>query len=572
MKKTVFSIKKLTVLALLTFNFMNFTPSTALAQVSLEWVKQLKGANNEVGNSIAVDASGNVYTIGYFAGTTDFDPGPNTFNLTTAGWDDVFVTKFDASGNFVWAKQFSGTNDDYGQSIAVDASGNVYTTGFFMGTVDFDPGTGVSNLISAGNDDIFVVKLTSSGTLSWAKRIGGTLKDDAYSLKVDGSSNVILTGTFAGTVDFDPGTGTSNLVSVGSQDIFILKLSSSGNYVWAKSIGSMTSDCGWAVTVDGTGNVFATGSYTGTADFDPGNTTTFNMTASANKDIFILKLDASGNFGWAKSIGGDNDEEGYSIAVDGSNVYTTGYFNGTVNFGTGANLTSQGYDIFVSKLSSNGTFVWAKKTGGSIADYGKYIAVDTSGNVYTTGYFNGTVDFDPGAGTYNLISKGGADIFISKLNSSGNFVFARQFGGTSGDQGYFLTVNSSNNLYMTGFFSNTVDFDPGSSTVNLISGGLYDVFVLKLNVSTGIEIIDNSFGIFIFPNPSDGHIIIKQNNALYKKYFLSVRNVQGQELISEKIICNKTSSLDLTNLADGIYFLNITTDKESFIKKIIIQH
>ena len=390
--------------------------SSLKAQVNLQWAKQLKGTNNEIGTSIAVDASGNVYTIGYFDGTTDFDPGSTISNLTTAGYDDIFVSKLDASGNYVWAKKFGSTGFDDGQSITVDASG-VYITGTFTGTVNF----GTGNLTSAGNNDIFVVKLTTTGTTSWAKRIGGTLIDNATSLKLDGSANVIITGTFAGTVDFNPGAGTANLVSVGSQDIFILKLDASGNYVWAKNIGSMTSDGGWAVAVDGTNNVFFTGSFSGIADFDPSTTNNISLTPVGGKDIFVLKLDASANYVWAKSFGGSNDEEGYSIAVDGSgNVVTTGFFYGTVDFDPGAgtsNLTSNGYDIFVSKLNSTGAFVWAKNMGGSSADYGYSIAVDALDNVYTTGYFNLTADFDPGSGTSNLISKGNSDVFLSKLNS-----------------------------------------------------------------------------------------------------------------------------------------------------------
>ena len=440
--------------------------SSLKAQVNLQWAKQLKGTNNEIGTSIAVDASGNVYTIGYFDGTTDFDPDSTISNLTTAGYDDIFVSKLDASGNYVWAKKFGSTGFDDGQSIAVDASG-VYITGTFTGTVNF----GTGNLTSAGNNDIFVVKLTTTGTTSWAKRIGGTLIDNATSLKLDGSANVIITGTFAGTVDFDPGAGTANLVSVGSQDIFILKLDASGNYVWAKNIGSMTSDGGWAVAVDGTNNVFVTGSFSGIADFDPSTTNNISLTPVGGKDIFVLKLDASANYVWAKSFGGSNDEEGYSIAVDGSgNVVTTGFFYGTVDFDPGAgtsNLTSNGYDIFVSKLNSTGAFVWAKNMGGSSADYGYSIAVDALDNVYTTGYFNLTADFDPGSGTSNLISKGNSDVFLSKLNSSGSFVFVSQFGGTSGDRGLSLTANSTNNIFMTGFFSNTVDFDPSVMSTNI---------------------------------------------------------------------------------------------------------
>src|SRR5262249_36288313 len=160
--------------------------------------------------SIAVDASGNVYTTGYFTGTADFDPDAGVFNLTAAGSFDIFVSKLSASGNFVWAKVMGGGSDDLGQSISVDASGNVCTTGYFTGTADFDPGAGVFNLTAAGYYDIFVSKLDASGNFAWAKAIGGTGGDEGYSIAIDSSGNVYTTGAFGGTVDFDPNAGVFN--------------------------------------------------------------------------------------------------------------------------------------------------------------------------------------------------------------------------------------------------------------------------------------------------------------------------------------------------------------------------
>ena len=204
------------------------TPSTYAWSSAQATVSVFGGASSEYGYSIAVDSSGNVYTTGYFQGTVDFDPGTGTSNLTSAGSTDVFVSKLDSSGNFVWAKRLGGASSDYGYSIAVDSSGNVYTTGYFEGTADFDPGAGTSNLTSAGSGDVFVSKLDSSGALVWAKGFGGTSNDRGQSIAVDSSGNVYTTGYFAGTVDFDPGAGTSNLTSAGGDDVFVLKLTSSG--------------------------------------------------------------------------------------------------------------------------------------------------------------------------------------------------------------------------------------------------------------------------------------------------------------------------------------------------------
>jgi hypothetical protein len=402
------------------------TPSTYAWSSAQATVSVFGGASTDRGESIAVDSSGNIYTTGYFNGTVDFDPGTGTTTLTSAGSDDVFVSKLDSSGNFVWAESFGGTSSDRGESIAVDSSGYVYTTGNFGGTVDFDPGTGTTTL-TAGGYDVFVSKLNSSGALVWAKSFSGASLDRGESIAVDSSGNVYTTGYFEGTVDFDPGTGTTNLTSAGVQDVFVSMLNSSGALVWAESFGGTSLDLGTSIAVDSSGYVYTTGYFEGTVDFDPGTGTT-TLTSAGGYDIFVLKLYPTGNFVWAKSFGGTSSDFGYSTVDSSGNVYTTGYFAGTVDFDPGtetSTLTSAGsVDVFVSKLNSSGNFVWAKSFGGTSLDLGTSIAVDSSGNVYTTGYFEGTVDFDPGAGSTTLTSAGNVDVFVLKLTSSGESLAA----------------------------------------------------------------------------------------------------------------------------------------------------
>ena len=208
---------------------------------NLQWAKQISG--DGIGNAslvITIDASENVYTIGSFAGTVDFDPGSGVFNLTATGNSDIFINKLDASGNFVWVKSFGGPEYDTGRSIVLDSSGNIYTTGTFGGTADFDPGLGVYNLTTSGiADGVFISKLDASGNFVWAKKIGGGCYCDYYFIAVDGTGNVYTTGSFDGTQDFDPGPGVFNLTSTGWSDTFISKLDSAGNFVWAKRIGGV---------------------------------------------------------------------------------------------------------------------------------------------------------------------------------------------------------------------------------------------------------------------------------------------------------------------------------------------
>lgn len=450
---------------------------------SFQWAKAMGGSSSDLGESVVVDVSGNVYTTGSFATTTDFDPGVGTFTMTSAGGVDIFISKFDASGNFVWAKQLGGTGADKGFSITTDASGNVYTTGEFSGTGDFDPGVGISNLVSAGQTDVFISKLDPSGNFVWAKKIGGSGLDFGKSIKVDGS-NVYTTGGFNVIVDFDPSVGTFTMSSAGSSDIFISKLDVAGNFVWAKQLGGSSGDEGLGLCIDASG-VHITGTFQGTGDFDP-NIGISNLSSSGVTDIFITKIDLAGNFSWAKKIGSALTDEGHSITVDASgNVYTTGRFSGVADFDPGAgtvNLTPANYDIFISKLDASGNFVWARNMGGATADIGTEIALDASGNVYTTGSFLNVADFDPGAGVFNLTSSGAQDVFISKLDASGNFVFAVKLSSASDELGQSIFIDPSNNIYSTGYFQTTTDFDPSAATFALTSvGGGADVFVHKMS-------------------------------------------------------------------------------------------
>ena len=436
-------------------------------------------------NAIKVDSSGNIYTAGFFQGTADFDPGAGTTNLEAMA-SDVFVLKLNTRGELTWAKQFGDWGDSEAHSVAVDSLGNVYTAGFFAQTTDFDPGAGTFTLTSLGSQDVFVSKLNSAGEFVWAKRFGNTGADRAYSMAVDSSGNVYTVGFFEGTVDFDPGAGTANLTSAGSSDVFVSKLDSNGAFVWGKRFGGAGGEDGRSVSVDSSGNVYSTGYFSGTVDFDPGEGTFELTTPSAFQRAFVSKLDSNGAFVWAKKFAGTvafATSEARSVAVDSSgNVYTTGYFESTEDFDPGAgtaNLTSAGsFDVFVSKLDSEGAFVWAKRLGGVGDERAQRVAVDSSGNVYTGGKFSGTVDFDPGTGTANLTSAVD-NYFLSKLDSSGAYVWAKTF--RSADQmgdPLSVVVDSSGYVYTAAAFSGTVDVDPNEGTVNLSDGGS---FVSKLS-------------------------------------------------------------------------------------------
>ncbi|NNL15076.1 MAG: T9SS type A sorting domain-containing protein [Flavobacteriaceae bacterium] len=545
---------------------------TNAQDVKFEWAKQMGGTDYGLGYSIITDATGNIYTTGLFSGTTDFDPSENSFNLTSVGNSDIFISKMDSSGNLLWAKQIGGLDYEYAIFIDRDKNENLYITGNFRGNVDFNPGLGVNNLTAIGASDSFVVKLDNSGNFLWAKQFGGTGNYiTGHSLDLDSQGNVYITGDFTGTVDFDPSTGIHNLTSAGSNDIYIAKLNSIGNLVWAKRIGSYSGDEGVDIKVDTSGDyLYVTGAFRGTVDFNP-DSAIFNLASSGSRDIYILKLASSGSFVWAKKIGDTGADRGHEIALDNSNnhIYITGEFSGNPDFdpGTGSfNLSSAGgQDCFVEKLDMSGNFVWARAMGGPAGEEpGNSIKLDSSGNVIVTGWFWGTSDFDPSIGNYYLTSQGSSDVFIVKLNPEGTFVWAKHFGGADEEvyvSSWSSALDTSDNIFTTGGFEGgEVDFDPGANTYNLSPLGNGDIFIHKMSADNlGINENNPGNNFKIYPNPTSGPLVLElKGNVAH--YSISLINQLGQIIPTD--IIRKSNRFELNfNGKSGLYFLKITNTK-----------
>jgi len=306
----------------------------------------------------------------------------------------------------------------------------------------------------------------------WAKKAGGTSYDNGLSIAIDANENSYVTGYFSGSATF--GTTTLTSSSEYYSDIFVAKLDNNSNWLWVKQAGGTNWDYGYGIAVDANGNSYVTGYFYNSATF--GTTT---LTSSGYADIFVAKLDSSGNWLWAKQAGGASFDYGYGIAVDDNgNSYITGVFEEIATFGT-TTLTSSGYeDIFVAKLDSNGNWLWVKQAGGTgWDDYGRGIAVDANGNSYVTGYFWDSATF----GTTTLTSSGNSDIYVAKLDCNGNWLWAKQAGGTGWDDGYSIAVDANGSSYVTGFFMESATF--GTTTLTSSSEYYSDIFVAKLDSS-----------------------------------------------------------------------------------------
>lgn len=447
---------------------------------NLSWAITFGSHGEDRANALVVDKLGNSYITGSFNSIVNFTTGGSNYQIRARDSDDVFITKLNSSGNLIWVKSFGGVNNEKGTSIAMDSFGSIFITGNFNGSVDFDPDTSSFYLNSNGASDIFISKFDSSGKFIWAKSMGGSVEDLSYSLKLDLLGNIFIAGTFRGTADFNPSINNNYLTSSGLADIFILKLNPSGNYIWVKQIGGTNNDRCNSLSLDSKGNVYTSGYFEGLADFEP-NLGTYNINSKGGKDVFISKLDSSGNFKWAKCLGGTLDESSAAITTDSKdNLLLTGEFFGTVDFDPGSgvfNLVSAGYsDIFILKLDTLGNFVWGRKIGGTSYDRGYAIAVDLSGCIYSTGYFDNTVDFDPNGGARYLTGFGN---YISKLDSFGYYISAVAFVGYVNSKA--IDIDKEGNIYSTGGFIDYVDFDPGVGIYKLKSyTSMNDIFVTKL--------------------------------------------------------------------------------------------
>lgn len=453
----------------------------------------LSGSGMAQAYAVAVDAAGSVYSAGYFAGTIDFDPGPGIFNIGPSG-QNIFIQKVDKWGNFVWAKHLSG-GQCFAKGITVDNKGYVYVTGEFSGTMDADPGTGITNLVSAGSFDIFVEKLDTSGNYVWAKGMGGGTSDASEAIALDASDNIYITGVVTGTADMDPGTAVFNLTG-GNGSVFLEQLDASGNFVWAKNIGDAKSGTGsgtgTSLALDKAGNVFVTGRFKNTLDFDPG-TGTSNLTGfvSGFFNGFVSKLDGSGNMLWAKQIGGNADCYSNSVVIDtAGNVYAGGTFDYTIDLDPGTavfNITdvsvTSGFNGYIVKLDASGNYKWGKQLESTTSVQLIAMQADKGENIYCTGLFQGTTDFDPGAGVFNMSTPGMSvsHNFLLKLNDNGNFVWAQEDSCTNSIQADAIALDAQNNIYLAGNFSGTCDFDPGAGIATLtVLSGSSDMFVQKL--------------------------------------------------------------------------------------------
>ncbi|MDH4472470.1 MAG: T9SS type A sorting domain-containing protein [Fluviicola sp.] len=540
------------------------------------WTNTANGGSSAVGKCIAVDAAGNMYTAGEFGSTSDFDNSPALNNLTSNGANDIFVVKTNSQGDFIWAKNVGGSGDDVPSEIVIDLAGDVYLTGTFSGTADFDPNAGVSNLTSAGMDDVFILKLTAAGQLGWVKSVGGTQHDEGNAIDIDDyDGTVFVFGSFRTTIDLDPGAATQNATSIGSSDIFMLKLSPMGDYITSKTVGSISADRGRDIVIDVvTGAQFMTGSFGGDTDFDPGASIA-QLTGS--NDVFVLKLNVTNDFLFAKKMGGIAVDEGRNIDIDANGfIYVNGSFISTCNFdpnGGVTNVTSNGSDdVFVVQLTSAGALNWVKTFGSVGTEDFMDMDVTSFGDVYITGEMADDMDANPDLVSTNTLTKLGAeDTYIVSLASDGQFNWATSYGSTvvsAYTRGFGIYADEINNVYTTGYFYSTVDFDPSAATNNLSAVSGSDIWYQKLGPGFN-SLEEHNTGMFkLSPNPSTGVFQLSAEKAFHQLK-LVVTDASGKVVYVAENLSGIAQEIDLSMLKSGIYIATLSDGSNDEVIRLI---
>lgn len=408
----------------------------------VQWVKKGTSPGFENGNGIACDDSGNVYA----AGQIEYDSYFDNHVVSSNGSHDIVVVKYDNAGTLKWIRSAGGPGGDVANGIAVDAAHNSYVVGELEETVDF--GSGII-LQAAGSNDVFLAKYSPEGNILWAKSWGTVENEKALSVAVSPSGDSYVTGYFASSITF----GGTQLHSAGRREIFIVKVNTSGNIVWAKKAGGTGDDKAEGIALDKNENFYIVGSFTQSASFS-GTT----ITNSGKNSAFVAKYNSGGSILWARAAGACCDTTQYRcVATDeNDNVYVAGYFNATASFGTNNFNSTGSADIVVAKYDDAGNLQWAKHAGGIGEDIAYGIAVDKINHfVYVTGLVSAPGNFD----SYAYTISGFKDIFVVAYDESGNVVWQKINGGGHRDIGSAIACDNHGSIYTTGLFNGTAFFD-----------------------------------------------------------------------------------------------------------------
>jgi|GEM_PF-4392873 len=573
--------------------------ATGIQAQTLNWATNFGDVGNDICTDAVVDASGNVYAVGIFKNSVDFNPGSGVFYINELSNEigDIYCVKLNSNGQLVWAKPIGGssgysTMEEITPIITLDAAGNIYISGIYDTNIDMDPGAGTLFLPPIAENSItgnFLCKLSNSGNLLWCKRYGNG-SSFAYNrrLKADANGNVYLAGYFSDSILFETSGGGWNTLTTdySKYNGFLAKFNSDGNNVWAFQLGTNTkNDYIRDMDIDNSGNIVITGSYSAEVNFNPLEDSELILNSVMNgEDIFIAKYDANTTEClWAKGIGREGvaaSESGFTIAFgnDGG-VISTGFFRTGADFNPAPgeeniyNMDAIGNSsLYLLKLSDDGEFVWAKTIGAMTEEGMEYsektygMDIDAEDNIYLTGQYLVQMDADPDSGVFYLNSNGGSNqVFYMKLNSDCEFEWAQSIGPDTNKNATGRVIRAAPNgkVIIGGRFQGPVDFNPeGTPFIIDQSSPDYDSFLMSINTGETLGIEDSNFDkIAVYPNPFTDIINISSQ--------ADILNLELYDITGKLILTQKSKTLISSGLKQGEYLLKAYTASGWQIFKII---
>ncbi len=507
--------------------FVGTSIGFAQAPPNFLWLRQGNAISNGFGKGLFTDANGNSYVTGHIIGNANL----GGIVLTNPGDVNIFVAKYDSSGNVLWAQiaSSSGASFDEGLSITADAASNCFLTGIYSGAVVNFGSIHLTNA-EAGTQQIFVAKYDYTGTAQWAVQAGAKgLLANGVGIALDANGYCYVTGVYRGNAIFSGATLTNG----GGQNIFIAKYSGTGALQWVRGVGGSGPDTGYGIGIDSLGYCYAVGSFSSaTVDFGG-----LVVTNAGGSDFFLAKYDTDGIIQWVQRGGGAGSDAGYDVAVDSAgNSFVTGVFSGPAIFGTKTLTNAGNKNVFVAKYDTRGNLLWIQQGRGSgnEDDFQGGIKLDASGNCYIGGAYLLNATF----GGVALTNAGDHDIFVAKYDNNGAFQWVQRAGGKGYDYCRQVGVDGFGNVYLTGCSSNAAAFGaftitsaqtPGSGT----GPNNYpdDLFLAKLgpNLTTNLE------------------LAISATNELI---YLSISSTAGQSVLIDRLssLSDPTSWVNWSNL------------------------
>ena len=553
------------------------------AQPVMVWASTAGGEKNDRGYNVVAADDGNVFTMGTYVDTIIFKNGTNEYSLPgNEEYNNTYVQKISPNGELLWAIGYTGLDVSgvTGKEITIAPNGNIVLLAFFYGTIDADPGPNTYNLTAVeGLRNYFLTVLDIFGNFIWAKnsvQVGDF--DDIETIKVNTEGEIFIAGSFSNTVDFDAGDNSFLVTSAGDADAFVLKLNSIGQFVWVKTFGAAGLDKAPTLCLDPQSNVFISGWFVGSVDFDPGPDFRELISTGDSFNLYLLKLSSEGDFSWVTHFTQTDNVFVREITSDQSgNIYAISDLYGVVDFDPGegvSELTSAGgSDVSIVKYSNSGNFIWARGVGGSNYEFPAGIVTNRYGEVFCCGSFRGTADFDPGQEVFYLNSSDGwDDIFILKLSADGNLIWAEKTGGPGNNQErcWDIWTTDAEEIYFTGQYRDIGIFNPGSSQGEYQNNGYEDSFTVKwMDSQTSINDVYNMSDINLYPNPVSNLLSI-QSAVPLKNASISIYTATGL-LLQQNHVNGYSAYLDMSEFTPGIYLLQIKELSALYYRIICVQ-